>query len=853
MRFEPNEGQADPSVKFLARGRGYGLFLTRTEAVLVLRQRKASSASVVRMKLEGAGAAPEVAGEERLPGKVNYFLGNDPSRWRADVPTYGRVRYRNVYPGVDLVYYGRERRLEYDFVVAPGADPRAIRIAFEGADAVELDARGDLIVRTATGELRLQKPHVYQEIGGKRVAVDGGFTLVREPCDAGACERLGRLVGVSVAAYDATEPLIVDPVLIYSTYLGGTLGEDEARIALDALGSLYVTGDTFSTDFPVANAAQASAAGGLDAFVTKLDPTGTVLVYSTYLGGTGHDEGEGIAVDGTGNAYVVGYTQSSSFPTLNPFQPSLGGSQDGWIAKLDPGGALVYSTYLGGSGSEAALGIAVDASGGAYVTGWTTSTNFPTANAFQSSSGGGSSDAFVTKLSATGSALVYSTYLGGSGSDQARQIAIDASVSAYVTGFTGSTDFPTANPVQPARNGVQDAFVTKLDATGALVYSTFLGGSGVDAGEGIAVDGSGNAYVTGDTTSTDFPNLSAVQPSYGGSRDAFVTKLNAAGTAIVYSTYLGGSGNDEGLSVAVDAGGNAYVVGNTSSTNFPTASALQPSYGGGFADAFVTKLDPTGAAFVYSTYLGGTGDDEAFGLAVDGSGNTYVAGFTDSTDFPTVNALQPALSADNDAFIAKIERFPSTPTAPTGLTATVLSPTRVSLGWTDASTDEDGFEIERDTGGGFALIGTSGAGVQVFEDTTVTANRTYTYRVRAVNGAGASDYSNTATVTVLTGKLVVLPARLTFFGTSVGSSQTGTVTLQNAGQGTLTGSVAAALTAPISLVSGGGVFSLSPGATKTVTIQFSPTARGTARGALTVTSDDPARPSTRVPITGVVR
>ncbi|HEV8306236.1 MAG TPA: SBBP repeat-containing protein, partial [Methylomirabilota bacterium] len=461
LAFEANRGQTDPRVDFLARGRGYTLFLTPTEAVLVLkatpgRSRPASpaegdavlgpAAGVVRMKLVGANSSPRVVGLDALPGRVHYFLGNDPTRWRTDIPTYARVRYDEVYPGVSLVYYGRQGQLEYDLVVAPGADPAPIRLAFEGAEGLALEAGGDLVVRTAHGELRLHAPVVYQEVQGTRVPVPARFTLVSEPCPAAECHVAPLTVGVAVAAYDSRHPLVIDPVLIYSTFLGGSGADEGFGIAVDAAGSAYVTGWTASASFPTtAGALDTTFNGGsADAFVTKLNSTGSALVYSTYLGGSGEDKSQAIAVDAAGNAYVTGWTDSSDFPTTaGAFQTALGGGRDAFVAKLNPSGSgLVYSTYLGGSGNESNVdfspGIALDAAGNAYVTGGTSSSNFPTtAGAFQTSLGG-SFDAFVTKLNPTGTALVYSTYLGGSGDDQGHGIQVDASGHAYVTGYTGS-------------------------------------------------------------------------------------------------------------------------------------------------------------------------------------------------------------------------------------------------------------------------------------------------------------------------------------------------------------------------------------------------------------------------------
>ena len=616
LSFEANEGQTDNRVDFLSRGSGYTLFLTPTEAVLALRkpvasnrprrdngtprnaeaeQAPAAPTAVLRMKLVGANPSPRVTGLEELPGKSNYFLGNDPDKWHTDVPNYARVQYQDVYPGVDLVYYGNQRQLEYDLVVAPGADPDAIALSFDGVEKLRIDAQGDLVLETAGGEIRQHKPLVYQEVDGIRREIAGSYVL-----------NGGYQVGFQVAAYDAGKPLIIDPVLVYSTYLGGSARDRGRGIAVDAAGNAYVTGTTKSTDFPTANAFQAAFAGNIsddDTFVTKLNAAGNALVYSTYLGGIGDDDVHAIALDAAGNAYVTGFTTSTNFPTASPFQATRDGGLDAFVAKLNTAGnALVYSTYLGGSSFDNGEGIAVDAAGNAYVTGDTESTDFPTVSPFQPTFAFGVVDAFVTKLNTAGSALVYSTYLGGNGLDQGAGIAVDTSGNAYVTGLTRSGDFPTASPFQASSATSGDVFVTKLNASGsALVYSTYLGGSGVENrfGGGIAVDAAGNAYVTGVTESADFPTANPIQPAHGGGRDAFVTKLNAAGNALVYSTYLGGSGNDDGNAIAVDTSGSAYVTGNTDSTNFPTASPFQATKAGS-SDAFIVKISDVAVGCTFS-------------------------------------------------------------------------------------------------------------------------------------------------------------------------------------------------------------------------------------------------------------
>jgi hypothetical protein len=705
LYFEPNRGQTDPQVKFLSRGSGYTLFLTRgAEAVLVLRKptpkrdplqppalawagvapqsEPASPTAVVRIKLVGRNARPRVDGLDELLGKANYFIGNDPKKWRTNVPMYSTVRYREVYPGVDLVYYGNQRQLEHDFIVAPGADPRSIRFNLVGVEKLSLDSQGYLSLGVRGGEVRFEKPRMYQEVDGVRREVSGGYVL------KGTHE-----VSFQVTAYDAGRPLVIDPVLFYSTYLGGSGNDQGFGIAVDSSGNAYVTGSTGSTNFPTtAGAFQTTYGGGSeDAFITKLNPTGSGLVYSTYLGaggGFGNDEAHGIAVDSADNAYVTGSTNSTNFPTTpGAFQPTVPfkncsavGCTTVFVTKINPAGsALVYSTYLGGSGEDGGAAIAVDAAGNAYVAGGTQSSNFPTTpGVFQPTPGGvsgsssGVGDVFVTKLNTTGSGLVYSTYLGGSLGEGPGGIAVDASGNTYVAGGTQSSNFPTTpGAFQTTHGGGLDtAFVTKINPTGTgLVYSTFLGGNGSDGAAGPVLDAAGNAYVTGNTSSTNFPTTpGAFQATYGGGvGDAFVTKLNPLGSGLIYSTYLGGSGQDAGAGIALDSSGNAYVAGYTNSANFPTVNAVQGAIGGGL-DAFVTVVNPTGLALVYSTYLGGSGYDQGSGIALDSlpNPNAYVTGFTGSLNFPTTTgALQTTFGGGSfDAFVTKITNI-TLPPGPT--------------------------------------------------------------------------------------------------------------------------------------------------------------------------------------------
>ncbi|MDE2484358.1 MAG: SBBP repeat-containing protein [candidate division NC10 bacterium] len=669
MYFEANHGQTDPQVKFLARGHGYTIFLTDTKAVLVLRQpdRKPSAVhqqlslgqrqsprpgpTILQVELVGAASQRQVAGIEKLPGRVHYLRGNDPTMWRADIPTYAKVHNQSVYPGIDLVYYGNQHQLEYDFLVAPGADPHAITLRFEGAQRLNVGAQGELILHTAGGPIRFQKPFLYQEVEGARRAISGGYVI-----------KGGHQVGFQVGAYDPGRPLVIDPVVVYSTLLGGNGDEIGFAIAVDAEGHAYVTGRTESSNFPTSKGAfHSKHAGAADVFVTKLAPNGASLVYSTFLGGSGDDWGHGIAVDDEGHAYVTGETRSANFPiTRQAFSRKHNGDRDAFVTKLAPNGAsLVYSTFLGGSGDDWGHGIAIDTEGHAYVTGGTSSTNFPTTPGAFSTSFNGDRDAFVTKLAPNGARLIYSTFLGGVRYDWGYGIAVDSESHAYVTGETLSLNFPTtpgAFDTKPYSD--RDVFVTKLAPNGAsLIYSTFLGGSRSDWGHAIAVDAEGHAYVTGGTLSSDFPTTpGARDTSYKGHGDVFVTKLAPNGASLIYSTFLGGSEYDVGFGIAVDDEGHAYVTGRTKSLNFPTTpGAVDTSYNG-WGDAFVVKLAPTGSALVYSTFLGGSQHDWGEAIAVDDEGHVYVTGGTKSSDFPTTpGVFGSTLKGDGDAFVTKYE------------------------------------------------------------------------------------------------------------------------------------------------------------------------------------------------------
>ncbi len=680
LAFVPNVGQTDPAVQFQAHGLSGNVFFTPSEVVLAPDGAKSrpshpeasaepigqASPAIVRLRFEGANPAVEMIRENKMPGIANYFVGNNPAQWHTNAPTYAGIVYKDIYPCIDLRYNGAAGYLKGSYIVSPGANPDLICWRYEGTGNVRVDEMGNLQMDSSSlaGEeaealaqgkanvLTELAPIAWQDIRDGRVQVAVRYIV----SDGGS-------VRFVVGKYDPARPLIIDPTLVYSTYLGGS-GNDSGRgITVDVEGNVYVVGITGSTNFPIANPLQKAFGGTTsDVFVAKLNGAGTALVYSTYLGGTGPDEGHSIAVDSAGNAHITGSTWSNNFPTANPLQANLIlGANDAFVAKLSPtGSSLIYSTYLGGSGQDEGDGIAVDGAGNAYVTGYTSSKDFPMANALQTSLGG-AGDAFVANLNGAGTTLVYSTYLGGSGSDAGRAIAVDGEGNAYVTGQTYSSNFPTANPMQASLGGSADIFVAKLNPMdNALIYSTYLGGSELDIAGGIAVDGEGNTYITGSASSTggtppNFPIVGPLQGAYGGGvDDAFVAKLNTAGNALVYSTYLGGSGLDSGYGIAVDKAENVYVAGLTSSTNFPLANAIQAFYGGGDGDAFVAELNASGRMLVFSTFLGGSASDSASDVAVDDAGNAYITGVTGSTNFPMANPLQPASAGGADAFVAKI-------------------------------------------------------------------------------------------------------------------------------------------------------------------------------------------------------
>jgi Beta-propeller repeat/Cep192 domain 4/HYDIN/CFA65/VesB-like, Ig-like domain len=766
LSFEANQGQTDSRVKFLSRGSGYALFLTGDGMVMKLAGRPKSEhgtrspdvkptragggdwnegasllpvglnhpraskskgparSDVIRMKLIGANPAAKTAGLDELPGKANYFIGSDPAKWRHSVPTYSRVRFSDVYHGIDLIYYGNQGQLEYDFVVAPGADPRGIRFHV-AADSIRLARglpalpriarNGDLVIQTKAGEVRFHKPVVYQDIVDARSQKSGEklegtdnqrrTTYNRQSPIENRKFVDGRYVLISkneirfdIGSYDHTKSLVIDPYMAYLAYFGGTGTEHGYSVAVDDSGNAYVAGWTESVDFPTTAGALDTTCGSDgtcnpqnqnpddqrygDGFVSKINPDGTQLLYSTYLGGSSFDTCQGIAVDSSGNAYVVGWTVSADFPTVNPLQSSLSGGGDAFVAKINPTGTtLTYSTYLGGSAHfERGVAIALDHSGFVYVVGATSSTDFPiTKGAFQTVNSAGNWTGFTSKLaiSDSGSTLLYSTYLGGSILDFPAWVTVTSAGNIYVCGYTFSPNFPTSpGAFQTVAGGYYDAFISELSPGGKgsadLLYSSYLGGNFSDFGVWAGVDSQGQIWVTGSTNSADFPS-STLYPEAGlsdcGSSndysclDAFVTKLNPAGAGAAdldFSEYLGGTGQEIAYGGALDSSGNGYLMGFSASSDFPTVNAIQPHPAGG-GDGFVAEVSPTGT-LLFSSYFGGSNFEWPIGMAVDGSGNIYMTGLTASTDFlVTPNNFNNLFGSDgtyhgggNDAFVLKI-------------------------------------------------------------------------------------------------------------------------------------------------------------------------------------------------------
>ena len=663
LTFEENLGQAENSVQFISRSMGGTLLLSPTETRIALPQKKPTvkesaaregnfaANDLWQMTLRGANPQAVGRGLEPLSGKSNYLIGTDANQWRRNVVNFTRAEFGEIYPGVDIIYYGNQEKLEYDFIVQPNSDPQQIRLGFESARQVSLDAKGNLLIKTGTGVVTQKKPFAYQEQSGVRQEIACRFDIMDEqPGDGGST------IGFEIGDYDKNQPLVIDPVLVYSTYLGGSAGdlfnaEQGNKILADNAGNAYIVGVTPSPDFPVANPLQ-TARGGNDCFITKLGANGSGLIFSTFLGGSQNDVCTGLDLDSAGDIYVTGQTLSDDFPLVNAFQNINKGNGDAFVAKLNPSGStIIFSTFLGGASTEAPSSIKLDPSGNICVGGATASSDFPTMQPVQGTLQGGF-DSFVTKFNPTGSALIFSTFFGGSADDFAAGPAVDAAGNSYMAGTTSSRNFPvTAGVFQSVKSGSDDAFIFKLGAKGNLLYSTYLGGSGIDNAGDIAVDARGNAITTGFTRSLNFPRRNAFQTRKGGTVDSFVTKLSADGKNLVFSTYLGGGELQRGYGVTTDSVGNVYASGRTNSGDFPLKKPLQNF--AGLDDIYVAKFSPEGA-LTFSTPIGGDTNDLGTRIAADDNGNIYVTGFADFGLRTTAGAFQPNLAGGVDAFVAKI-------------------------------------------------------------------------------------------------------------------------------------------------------------------------------------------------------
>jgi hypothetical protein len=661
--FLENRGQLPlTDVVYYVQSRAASAYFTPQGVVYALRSRNflqpvsvgnpPMQTAVVRQDFIHANRHPLLEAVDRTPARVNYFYGSNRPPV-TDVAAYESVIYRDLWPGIDLSYTGAGGNLKYTFHVRAGADPRQIRFAYRGASHLSLTPNGSLHVETPAGNFSDDAPIAWQLGDHGRQPVRAAFRLH------------GEEVSFDVGDYDRSRDLVLDPaVVIYSGFIGGVANDKGSAIAVDVAGNAYVTGYTFSgTGFPTPGGYDTTYNGGADAFVAKVNAAGTALVYATYIGGSQSDYPEGIAVDVAGNAYVAGYTFSSNFPTTaGAYDPTHNGSTDAFVFKLSPAGnSLLYSSYIGGTAEDQATEIAIDSAGNAYISGSSNSADFPSSSgSFQ----GGTSDAIVAKLNSNGTALSYSWMIGGSGDDSALGIAVDSTGAAYVTGYTNSPNFLTLVGPDLTSNGNFDAFIFRLNPSGtALTYSGFIGGSGIDAGRAVAVDPGGNAYVTGNTESANFPvTMGAFDTVQNGLADAFVTKVNAAGTALVYSTFIGGAMADSGRGITVDAVGNAYVVGSTQSADFPVNVDGPDTTLNGSLDAFVAKLNGDGRFLEYAGFHGGSGSDFAESIAVDQLGAAYFTGISSSTQatFPALVGPDLTANGDDDAFVAKLSPFPGT-------------------------------------------------------------------------------------------------------------------------------------------------------------------------------------------------
>jgi hypothetical protein len=935
LGFEENRGQAAREVRFVSHGSGYALALAPQEVDIAILRRKAmmatplhraaalrayrearkalkptATSAVVRMQLEGANPAPAIAASEKLLGKTNYFVGNDPKKWVTDVPSYGRVKYSEIYPGVDVEFYGNQRRLEYDFTVAPGANPKAITLKIDGAQKLAINSHGDLILHIPDGDVEFQKPVIYQMAGKERREVAGNYVLTA-----------GNRVTFAAASYDRSLPLVIDPVLLspllsYATYLGGTGDENGNGIAVDAIGDAFIAGFTSSTDFPPTT--NTAPVGGGCGFVTELNPAGASQIYSSYLCGTDApgDSVFALTLDSNGKVYVAGLAVSGDFPTTaNALiqAPITNPNGTAFVTKIDPtltgAASLIYSSYVGGTNGDFANGVAADASGNAYIGGITFSSpgaigsgGFTVMNAFQATPRNAFGTSFLTRIDTTqsGSAgLIYSTYLGGNGAnntspffpfgDQISAIAADGSHNAYVAGVTSSTDFPPVNAFQGTAVGANTgggAFVARFDTTksgaASLAYSTYLEGSVSDAALAIALGPNNVAYVTGTTNSLDFPTTpGAFQTSQSGHGVAFITLVDttmSGNSSVPYSTFFGGTNGDTGFGIAADGNGNAYVVGTTQSGDFPiTPNVIPRMIPNVQGSPFVLKLSPQGhgmADRIYASYFGGSGDgtnaDQGNAIAVDSHGNAYITGTTMSSDMPfTTGAFQTALSGTSDAFVAKLPLLLPVLVSPdsldfgTQLVGATTAPQTVTL----TNNNSTALTINSITVVAVAppaastdfAIGANTCGASLAAGASCTVDVTFKPSVASAESAKLTftdmDTSSPQSVTLTgTGTANAPVAMFTPTTLNLGSqlvtttsSPAQTITLKNSGN----------LTMHIMSIAASGDFAqtnncgatLTAGMSCTVSVTFTPTVTGARNGNISVTDDANGSPQT-VALTG---
>ncbi|MBI4910130.1 MAG: SBBP repeat-containing protein [Acidobacteria bacterium] len=647
LYFEPNMGQADPSVRYIARGGGFMTLLTANEAYF-LNQR---TSQPFRLQILGASATSRAVPAEPLPGISNYFLGNDPSKWRSYVPHYGQLRYENIYERIDAVFYSSEGRLEYDFVVQPGGDPSRIQLAWKGVDGVRIDGGGDMIVSTSAGDLRHKKPVVYQMIGGRKVAVAASYVLGPD-----------HHFSIELGRYRGDYALVIDPTLFYSTYLGGGGQEDVTSIVVDNLGAAYISGYTASTNFPITlGAYQQTQANNGDAFVTRISPTGDAMLYSTYVGGEAFDRAAAITIDGSGSAYITGYTGSFAFPTTTgAYQRDFSGLQDAFVARLSPNGAqLVFGTFVGTNDTfEAGNSIAVDSAGNVIIAGTTNSPAFPTTPGVHRTTFAGGTDGFVLKLNSTGKTLIFSTLIGGVTDDVPNAITLDLAANIYIVGSTSSSDFPTtAGAYSRTIAGFADAFLTKMSLDGKrIIFSTFIGSAGDDGGYSISLEPGGRIAIAGQVTGTGFPTtVNAYRTLLGGASDGFVSRFSSDGGALIASTLVGSNATDAAASVYVQEGGAMVVNGTTFSNNFPTTSDAFQFSGSTFGDAFLVALNPLLNSVKFSTVFGGFSGDQSRAMAATTDADVILTGNTNSVDLPlTFNPIQSTNNGQTDGFVARV-------------------------------------------------------------------------------------------------------------------------------------------------------------------------------------------------------